>query len=93
VELDPENLEYLYNLAVLYKDSGRPREAEEAFLDLEELDPDNPEIQYHMGTTLLGLGRMDEAIARLERYVEVAPDDAPNKASAQGMLEALAKSQ
>ena len=27
-ELDPENVEYLYNLGVLYKDSGRSAEAE-----------------------------------------------------------------
>jgi Flp pilus assembly protein TadD len=93
VELDPENVEYLYNLGILYKDSGRARDAEEAFLTLEEMDPDNPEIQYHMGTTLLGLGKMDEAIARLEKYVETAPDDAPNKASAQGMIDALKQSQ
>jgi Flp pilus assembly protein TadD len=93
VELDPENIDYLFNLAVLYKDSGKPREAEEAFLALEELDPENPEIQYHMGTTLLGLGKMDEAVARLEKYVEMAPDDAPNKASAQGMIDALKQSQ
>jgi Flp pilus assembly protein TadD len=93
VELDPENVEYLYNLAVLYKDSGKPREAEEAFLTLEEMVPDNPEIQYHMGTTLLGLGRMDEAVARLEKYVEMAPADAPNVGPAQGMLEALKKQQ
>jgi len=93
VELDPENVEYLYNLAILYRDSGKPREAEEAFVVLEELDPDNPEIQYHLATTLLGLGKMDEALARLEKYVEIAPDDAPNKASAQGMLDALKKQQ
>ncbi len=93
VELDPENVEYLYNLAVLYKDSGKPREAEKAFLALEEMVPDNPEIQYHMGTTLLGLGRMDEAIARLEKYVEMAPADAPNVGPARGMLDALKKQQ
>jgi Flp pilus assembly protein TadD len=93
VELDPESFEYLYNLAILYRDSGKPREAEEAFLVLEELDPDNPEIQYHMATTLLGLGRMDEAMARLEKYVEIAPDDAPNKASALGMIDALKNQQ
>jgi Flp pilus assembly protein TadD len=89
VELDPDNVEYLYNLAILYKDSGKPRDAETAFLQLEEMDPDNPEIQYHMGTTLLGLGKMDEAIARLEKYLEVAPEDAPNRAPAQGMIDAL----
>ena len=89
VGLDPDNVEYLYNLAILYKDSGKPRDAETAFLQLEEMDPDNPEIQYHMGTTLLGLGKMDEAIARLEKYLEVAPADAPNRAPAQGMIDAL----
>jgi Flp pilus assembly protein TadD len=93
VELDPENVEYLYNLAVLYRDSGKPREAEEAFLTLEEMVPDNAEIQYHLATVLLGLGRMDEAVARLERYVEMAPADAPNVGSAQGMLDALKKQQ
>jgi tetratricopeptide (TPR) repeat protein len=93
VELDPENVEYLYNLAILYKDSGRTREAEGAFLELEDLDPDNVEIQYHLGTTLLGLGRMDEAIQRLQAYVEMAPADAPNVASAQSMIDALKKQQ
>jgi Flp pilus assembly protein TadD len=93
VELAPDNIEYLYNLAVLYKDSGQPRKAEEAFLVLEEMDPDNAEIQYHLGTTLLALGKMDEAIARLQKYVEIAPDDTPNKASAQAMIDALKQQQ
>lgn len=93
VELDPESVEYLYNLAVLYKDSGRSQEAEEAFLELEELDPGNAEIQYHIGTTLLALGRMDEALGRLEQYVEAAAEDAPNVASARGMIDALKSQQ
>ena len=92
-ELAPDNAQYLFNLAVLYKDSGRPADAEKAFLELEELDPDNTEIHYHMGTVLLGLGRMDEAVARLETYVQTAPADAPNVASARGMIDALKKSQ
>lgn len=89
VELDPDSVEYLYNLGVLYKDSGRSADAEQAFLELEEIDPDNAEIQFHLGTTLLALGRMDDALARLERYVESAPADAPNVASARGMIDAL----
>jgi Flp pilus assembly protein TadD len=89
VELAPDNVEYLYNLAVLYKDSGQSADAEEAFLELEEIDPENPEIQFHLATTLLALGRMDEALARLERYLEMAPADAPNVASAKGMIDAL----
>jgi Flp pilus assembly protein TadD len=93
VELDPENVEYLYNLGVLYKDTGRSAEAEETFLILEEIDPENAEIQFHLGTALLGLGRMDDALARLERYVEMAPADAPSVASAQGMIAALKKQQ
>jgi tetratricopeptide (TPR) repeat protein len=93
VELDPESTLYLYNLAVLYKDSGRPAEAEQAFLALEELDPDNAEIQYHLGTTLLGLGRVDEAIAYLEKYIAIAPEDAANVPSAKAMIDALKKQQ
>ena len=93
VELDPEDTQSLYNLAVMYKDSGKPKEAEAAFLELEELDPDNVEIQFHLGTTLIGMGKMDEAIGRLEHYVESAPADAPNVASAKSMIDALTKAQ
>jgi hypothetical protein len=32
-------------------------------------------------------------MTRLERYLEVAPDDAPNKASALGMIDALKNQQ
>jgi Flp pilus assembly protein TadD len=92
-DLDPENVEYLYNLAVLYKDSGRSADAEKRFLELEEIDPDNAEIQFHLGTTLLALGRMDEAMTRLEKYVELAVPDAPNVASAKGMIDALRQQQ
>jgi len=91
VELAPDNTQYLYNLAVLYKDSSRPAEAEKAFLRLEEMEPGNAEIQFHLGTTLLALGRVPDAVARLERYVETAPTDAPNVASAKGMIDALRK--
>ena len=51
--------------------------------------PTTPRSSTTWATTLLGLGRMDDAIARLEKYLEVAPEDAPNRGPAQGMIEAL----
>jgi Flp pilus assembly protein TadD len=91
VELLPDSTQYLYNLAVLYRDSGRPGDAEPLLLRLEALDPQNAEVQFHLGTALVALGRMAEAVARLEKYVEVAPADAPNRASAEAMIGALKK--
>jgi tetratricopeptide (TPR) repeat protein len=93
VELLPDSTQYLYNLAVLYRDSGRPGDAEPLLVRLEGLDPQNAEIQFHLGTALVALGRMADAVARLEKYVEIAPADAPNRGSAEAMIGALKKKQ
>ena len=87
----PQNALYRFNLAVLYKDSGKSAEAKAAFLEAEALEPANAEIQYHLAAALLGLGDVPGAVGRLEKYLSVAPADAPNRASAQGLLTALKK--
>ena len=82
-----------YDTAVQQFESGDLELALETINATIEMDPDNAEIQYHLGTALLGLGRMDEAVARLEKYVEMAPADAPNRGPAQGMIDALKQQQ
>jgi len=87
----PQNTQYLFNLGVLQKDTGKGAEAKETFTKLEALDPSNAEVQFHLGTVLLGLGQVPDAVAHLEKYVTMAPPDAPNVAAAKGIIAAMAK--
>jgi tetratricopeptide (TPR) repeat protein len=89
--LAPQNAVYKYNLAVLYKDAGKSAEAKTAFLEAEALDPKNVEIQFQLASALLGLGDVPMAVERLEKYLATAPADAPNRAAAQGLINALKK--
>lgn len=89
--LAPQNAVYKYNLAVLYKDAGKSAEAKTAFLEAEALDPNNVEIHFQLASALLGVGDVPGALARLERYLSIAPADAPNRAAAEGLLTALKK--
>jgi tetratricopeptide (TPR) repeat protein len=65
--------------------------AAEAFLKAEELDPGFAEVQFHLATLALGQGRTDETMERLERYLSLSPPEAPNRATAEGLLAALRK--
>lgn len=86
---DPQDPVIHYNLGVLYANAGRSDEAQETFLKAEQLDPENPEIQFQLGTLAVAKGQTDAAIARLEKYLELAAEDAPNVAAAQGIVAAL----
>lgn len=78
-----------FNLGIFYLNSGKSAEAFEAFQKAEAGDASNPEIQYHMGTLLVGQNKIPEAIARLEKYLSMNPQNPQNVATAQGLLQAL----
>jgi tetratricopeptide (TPR) repeat protein len=80
-----------YALGVLAEGSGETALAKQAFLKAEELDPQNVETQYHLATVALNMNDKTEAIARLEKFVAVAPAGTPNVDVAKSLLAALQK--
>jgi hypothetical protein len=46
-------------------------------------------VHYHLGTLLVGQNKLPEAIAKLEKYLTMNPQNAQNKATAEGLLQAL----
>ena len=47
--------------------------------------------RFNLGTLAIGHGKVDEAVERLERYLSMSPEDGQNKATAEGLLQALKK--
>ena len=52
-------------------------------------DASNPEPYFYMGTILVGQNKVPDAIASLEKYLTMNPQNAQNVATAQGLLQAL----
>lgn len=77
------------NLGITLFSSGKSDEAEPVFKRVETLDPNNAEAQYFLGTIAVGKGKIDEAVQRLEKYLSMSPQNAQNKATAEGLLQAL----
>lgn len=44
-----------------------------------EVDPENPDFHYLLAKTCLGLGRPEQAVAYLERILELSPEHATNR--------------
>ena len=88
---NPQSGRLQYALGVLAEGSGETALAKEAFLKAEELDPQNIETQYHLATVALNMNDKAEAIARLEKFVAVAPPGTPNVDVAKSLLAALQK--
>lgn len=51
--------------------------------------PAHPDSYYYRGTSYLSLGKTAEARADLEKYVSMAPADAPELAIAKKILESM----
>jgi tetratricopeptide (TPR) repeat protein len=78
-----------FNMGIVFLDAGNSEEAQAAFEAALAADPPVGEAHYHLGTILVGQGKVPEAVDHLEAYLATNPKDGPNKATAQGLLEAL----
>lgn len=78
-----------FSMAVTLLNSGKADDAEAAFKRVETLDPANAEVQYFLGTIAVGKAKTDEAVQRLEKYLSMSPQNPQNKATAEGLLQAL----
>ena len=73
LDIEPEHLPALNNLASALATLGRHDEAAVEFAKLVRLAPDNPAVLNNYGHALALLGRGDEARAALESAVRIQP--------------------
>ena len=79
-----------FALGIAASNLGKDEDASAAFAKSLELDPKNVEASYYLGTLAVAKD-VPKAIGYLEAYVAGAPADAPNRATATALLEALKK--
>jgi tetratricopeptide (TPR) repeat protein len=99
-QLDPPGAgRYFYNLGAVLTNSGRAKEATDAFRKATEADAKYADAWYQLGVSLLADVKLDPAtgkstpapgtIEALQKYLDLQPDGA-HVAEAKGMIEALA---
>jgi len=71
--LAPNNLEALYTMARLYKDTDRPQEAQDIFERIQKLQKNNPEPFYQMGITYEMREKYKEALRFFTMAEKISP--------------------
>jgi Tfp pilus assembly protein PilF len=77
------------SLGIMYMTGGRPDAARQAFLRSVELDPTAAEPHFHLASVAISSNNVAEGVAELDKYLALAPPDAPNVVTAKGLLAAL----
>ena len=85
MELEPENAEYPYLLALLLAETKKPREALLALQKVINLDPAFGRAWYNLGLAYAELERLDEAITALNRS-ETLMEGSPEPAFARATI-------
>ncbi len=75
LEIRPESVEVLCNLAQAYAMKGMNREAEEHYRRAADVDPRSPLPWFSLGKLLVRLGDFQEAEKSVRRYIELCPGD------------------
>jgi tetratricopeptide (TPR) repeat protein len=88
---NPTDAKAQFNQGIFLLNSYKNEEAATAFEAAIKADPNMAEAYFRLGTTQVGLGKIPEAVANLEKYLSLNPDDAQNKATAEGLIKALKK--
>lgn len=87
----PEDATAQYNRALFLNDTGETEEAAKAFEAALAADPGFVEAHYELARICLLQSKGPEAMEHLEAYLAGHPTNETNKATAEGLLEALKK--
>jgi tetratricopeptide (TPR) repeat protein/uncharacterized protein YneF (UPF0154 family) len=79
VKKDPKNLSAWEELGNLYFDSGKPKEAIEAYRGYLAIQPDNPDVRTDMGIMYRALGDFDRAIEEFKKAAQSDPKHANSR--------------
>jgi len=88
---NPQDAKAQFNRGIFLLNANKSEEAIAAFEAAIKADPEMPDAHYHLATQLVGQGKIADSIAHLEKYLSLAPPDAQNVGTAQGLLKALKK--
>lgn len=79
----------LLNIGIGLINEGKHEEALPWFTKAITAFPDRADAYYYRGLSYLAAGKMDEAKVDLEKFVAIAPADAPELPQAKAMLESI----
>jgi Flp pilus assembly protein TadD len=87
----PQDGNFQFALGIAASNLGKDEEALAAFQKAASMEPPNIEALYYLGTLAVGRNDTAGAVENLEKYLAGAAPDAPNRATAQALLDALKK--
>ena len=70
---DPENVTYLNQLGVCYKEAGQSQDALKTYNQIIKIDPENKSCLYNKAVLLNSLDKNEEAVKVLKRCIEKHP--------------------
>jgi tetratricopeptide (TPR) repeat protein len=73
-QLDPDNLQHLFNMGVLHLEEGRIPEAKQAFLGVLTADPAHAPSLLNLGFLARGTGQVQEAEGFYRQVAQLQPD-------------------
>jgi len=79
ISIDPKNLNYQYNLGVLYQlrsDGGDEKKAEDIFLTILKANEKLIDVRLSLGLLYENQGKRDEAIGEYQKIIDFIPTDA-----------------
>ena len=68
------DVDYLFDRALAYEDSGDFEQAQKLYLQAVELAPDDTVLRLNLGNVQFAVGQFDKACASYRRSVEINPD-------------------
>ena len=88
--LQPDDVDTVFDMGAVAMNAGDVPAAEKAFQRVVELDDAHALGHYQLGMVYVNQGKSEEAVAHLEKYLELEPDG-PQAATATGLLDYLKK--
>ena len=76
LQINPADVDSEYQLGEMARQARQWNEAIEHFGRAAKIDPNSPQALVGLGKSLVSAGRPAEAVAALEKAVQLAPDDA-----------------
>ncbi len=86
VRLNPDNVDPIFNLGVLYYRQGRYEQAASYFARVIELSPHDPEARLGLAGAYARVGRREDAIREFRGVLSINPEDAQAKSGLESLL-------
>ncbi len=89
LQADPDCADAHYNLGFAYENQEQLDKAIAAYQEAVRADPDYLDAYENMGTVYARQGRLEEAMAQFKTFLQLAPDDDPDRTQVEGWLAEL----